>query len=86
MQETMGTIVDRTREHLGPADRAVIVARQILINAVRQVEAGGDPPGVTDSYHRIRAIEQIVPDEQSWRDVLLSQMYPAGDRELAGIA
>jgi phenylpropionate dioxygenase-like ring-hydroxylating dioxygenase large terminal subunit len=86
MQETMGSIVDRTREHLGPADRAVIVARQILLSAVRTAEAGGDPPGVTDSYYTIRAIEQIVPDSQEWREVLLPQMYPASERELASIA
>jgi phthalate 4,5-dioxygenase len=85
VQETMGLIVDRTREHLGPADRAVIVARQILINAVRAVEAGQDPPGVTDSYYNLRAIEQIVPDDQLWRDVLLPKMHPARERDLAGV-
>jgi hypothetical protein len=74
--------VDRTREHLGPADRAVIMARQILLSAVRTVQNGGDPPGVSDSYHCIRAIEQILPNEQSWREVLLANMYPTCEREL----
>lgn len=27
IQESMGPVVDRSQEHLGPADRAIIVAR-----------------------------------------------------------
>src|SRR4029453_8631878 len=34
IQESMGPIVDRSREHLGPADRAVIQARRLLLEAV----------------------------------------------------
>ena len=30
VQESMGVIVDRSREHLGPADRAIIAARRLL--------------------------------------------------------
>src|SRR5919109_3078571 len=40
VQESMGAIVDRSREHLGPADRAVIQARRLLLEAVRAVERG----------------------------------------------
>ena len=40
VQESMGEIVDRSREHLGPADRAIIAARRLLSEAV-QGEAGG---------------------------------------------
>ena len=77
VQESMGRIVDRSREHLGPADRAIIVMRQLLLDAVRTVREGGDPPGVGDSYYAIRAIEQILPAQTSWRDSILPEMYPA---------
>jgi hypothetical protein len=40
LQEGMGLIVDRTREHLGTTDRAIIVMRQLLLEAIREVEAG----------------------------------------------
>ena len=30
LQESMGRIVDRSREHLGPADKAIIQARKLL--------------------------------------------------------
>jgi len=42
VQESAGPIVDRTREHLGPADRAIIVARQLLLKAIEAVAAVDD--------------------------------------------
>ncbi len=78
VQESMGRIVDRTREHLGPADRAIIVMRQLLLDGVRTVREGGDPPGTGDSYYAIRAIEKILPTSPSWRDAIIPEMYPAG--------
>jgi len=76
VQESMGPIVNRSREHLGPADRAIIVARQLLAGAVRSVQEGKDPPGVGPSYYQARAIERIFPAEQSWREALMPEMYP----------
>jgi phthalate 4,5-dioxygenase len=77
VQESMGHIVDRSREHLGPADRAIITMRQLLLDAVRSVREGGDPPGVGDSYYQVRAIEKILPRSGDWRDAILPEMYPA---------
>ena len=37
VQESMGTIVDRSLEHLGPADKAIIQARRLLLQATRTV-------------------------------------------------
>jgi hypothetical protein len=78
----MGRIVDRSREKLGPADRAIIATRRLLLDAIKTVQGGGDPPGVGTSYYTVRAIERIVPEEQAWPDVLLPLMYPAAEREL----
>ena len=44
LQESMGRIVDRSREHLGPADKAIIQARKLLREAVKAVEAGKRRP------------------------------------------
>jgi len=75
VQESMGPIVDRSREHLGPADKAIIVARRLLLDAVRTVQEGGDPPGVAPSYYGLRAIEQVLPREVDWRAELGPQLY-----------
>jgi hypothetical protein len=44
--ESMGPIVDRTQEHLGQSDRVIIAMRQMLLEAVRDVADGKDPPHV----------------------------------------
>jgi len=79
VQESMGRIVDRSKEHLGPADRAIIVARRLLLQAVKTVQEGGDPLGADTSYYNARAVEQILPQGVAWRDALLSEMYPASE-------
>ena len=76
IQESMGPIVDRTRENLGSTDRAVFAERHLLLQAVKTVEQGGDPPGVGSSYYRIRAIEDILPEGVPWREALWTAIYP----------
>ena len=68
VQESMGAICDRTKEHLGTTDRAIIMARRILLQAARTVEDGGDPPGLGTDIYGLRAIEKILPIDVHWRD------------------
>jgi len=70
VQEGMGRIVDRTKEHLGPADRAVIQARRLLLQATRTVESGGTPLGVESTYYALRPAEAIVARDTDWRTLL----------------
>ncbi len=76
VQESMGRIVDRSREHLGPADQAIIATRKLLLEAVQTVEDGGDPRGTGSSYHEVRAAERTLPSSGDWRKELLPLMYP----------
>ena len=66
----MGRIVDRSREHLGPADRAVIQARRLLLQATRTVESGGTPPAVEPTYYGLRPAEALLPAGADWRPLL----------------
>ncbi len=75
VQDTMGPICDRTREHLGTTDRAIIMARKILLNAVRVVEDGGDPPGLGHNVYQLRPIEKVLPMGTPWRNALWSELY-----------
>ena len=70
IQESMGRVIDRRREHLGPADKAIIRARWLLLEAVWMVQAGGTPRGVRPTYYSIRAAECVVPKDADWREVL----------------
>jgi phthalate 4,5-dioxygenase oxygenase subunit len=74
LQETMGRIVDRSKEHLGPADRAIIQTRRLLLRAVKTVQEGGEPPGLQPSYYTIRAVERELPGDADWRELLLPQL------------
>ena len=77
VQESMGPIVDRTKEHLSLTDRAVVTTRRLLLQAAKTVAEGGDPPGLGETYYQARAIEKNLPLGVQWRDALLPEMYPA---------
>jgi phenylpropionate dioxygenase-like ring-hydroxylating dioxygenase large terminal subunit len=62
MQESMGAIVDRTKENLGASDSAVIVARRLLMGMARDLQKGIEPPIVQDAdAYRVRAIDVTAP-------------------------
>ncbi len=84
VQELQGPIVDRSKEHLGPSDRAIIAARQVLLDAVKIVEDGGNPPGTGTSYYHLKAIVKLVPKDTPWRDALLPEMCP-DEHEMAAL-
>jgi hypothetical protein len=70
--ESMGPIVDRTKEHLGVSDSYVIQIRRFLLKAVRDVQAGKAPPGLIydpaqADLSRIRCDVAYLPDGVSWR-------------------
>jgi phthalate 4,5-dioxygenase oxygenase subunit len=69
--ESAGAIVDRTREHLGTSDKAVIAFRARLLAAARQLENGIEPqtPYDPDCY-RVRAHSGLVPrDERDFNEL-----------------
>jgi phenylpropionate dioxygenase-like ring-hydroxylating dioxygenase large terminal subunit len=83
VQESMGPIVDRSQEHLGPADRAIVTTRLLLLEAARSVQKGDDPLGARSlAYGRARAIDRILPRDGRWRDVILPAMN-SEEREAA---
>ncbi|HEX3864363.1 MAG TPA: Rieske 2Fe-2S domain-containing protein [Stellaceae bacterium] len=70
LQESMGRIVDRSKEHLGPADKAIIQARRLLRQAVKTVEAGGQPHGTGTSYYTIKAGEEVLARDADWHEIM----------------
>ncbi|HXW30463.1 MAG TPA: aromatic ring-hydroxylating dioxygenase subunit alpha [Xanthobacteraceae bacterium] len=69
LQESMGPIVDRTKENLVSTDNGIIMARHRLMRAARALrEKGVVPPGVDPSHHRVRSAAVVLPPEQSFKD------------------
>jgi hypothetical protein len=77
IQESMGRVVDRSKEHLGPADKAIIQARRLLLAAVKTVRDGGTPRGINPTYYPLRASEGVVPRDADWREILTPEMASA---------
>jgi phthalate 4,5-dioxygenase len=71
LQEGMGPIVDRSLEHLGTTDRAIIVMRQLMLEAVTAVERGEMPRGSDPaSYRNVRALDHMIPEGLEWQEAL----------------
>lgn len=73
VEESMGPIFDRTKEHLGTSDIAVIRMRRLLIDSARALAERGEAPiGVRHpvDYRRLRAEEGMLPLDASWEPVL----------------
>jgi phthalate 4,5-dioxygenase oxygenase subunit len=66
--ESMGTLMDRTNEHLGTADVMIIRTRQRLIKAAAALrEDGIAPPGVDDpEVYRVRSGSAFLPKDANW--------------------
>lgn len=76
VQESMGPIVDRTREHLGASDLAVIHFRRIMIDAAERLERDGAAPvGLAEPIdcRRLASGEGMVPLGRDWRRVMEPQ-------------
>jgi len=69
MSLSMGPIVDRTEEHLVPADLAVVTVRRMLMAAARAVTAGGDPIGVSADLRDVRALDRTMTMGESWKNL-----------------
>jgi phenylpropionate dioxygenase-like ring-hydroxylating dioxygenase large terminal subunit len=70
VQESMGDVCDRTIEHLGSADLAVISMRRRLLEAVRAVAERGEVPYEArnaDAY-RVRSAALVLPREVAWNE------------------
>ena len=69
LQESMGPIVDRTRENLVSTDNGIIMARHRLLKAVKAfTDKGVTPPGVDPAHQRVRSAAVILPPDQPFKD------------------
>jgi hypothetical protein len=64
MTQSMGAIYNRSREHLGTSDVAVIHYRRLLISLAKDVEAGRNPRAAYDgAAYRVRSHDINSPIE-----------------------
>jgi hypothetical protein len=78
LQESMGPIVNRTKERLVSSDTGIIKARQKLRKAIEALrDDGATPPGVDPEHHHVRSAAIVLPRAESFiessRDALAAR-------------
>ena len=75
VQESMGKIFDRSKEHLGASDVAVARMRRVMLDGVRRFATGEAPPvGLAEpvAYEKLHAEERMVPNGERWQDTMVT--------------
>jgi len=71
IQEGMGAICDRTKEHLGTSDSAIINLRRVYLRGAREIMEGGDPfTPEKGSDYRLRSVSLLQDREISFNDTV----------------
>ena len=89
MWESMGPIVDRSKERLGASDIAIVEFRRIMVEAARTMRNGGPAIGTTEPripHVKLKACEGVVPKTTNWRTVGVSPEELASSAEEKGAA
>jgi len=70
LQESMGPIVDRTKENLVSTDNGIIMARfRLLIAAKNLADKGIAPPGIDSAHQKVRSAAIILPPDKPFKEV-----------------
>ena len=69
MWESMGPISDRSKDHPGSSDVAVVQFRRMMVAAAKKFKEGGPAIGATDHIPHIKlaSFEGIAPKSTDWR-------------------
>jgi phthalate 4,5-dioxygenase oxygenase subunit len=78
LQESMGPIMDRTKEHLTTTDNGIVAARNRLLRAMSALaDKGVAPPGTDPATHRVRSASLVLPAgelfQEAAREALLAR-------------
>ena len=75
MQESMGAICDRTKEHLGASDAAIVWMRRRLAGAARDLAKNKIPPGVeTPALYHKHGDQVLLGETDSWEEHSAAKM------------
>ena len=85
LQESMGPIQDRTRENLVGTDNGIIMARHRLMRAVKAMEKGEQPPGVSAEHQRVRSCAVVLPPDKPFKDAARDALVVQNGREHATV-
>ena len=68
LQESMGPVVDRTKENLVGCDNGIIMARHRLMRAAKALrEKNIVPPGVDVEHQKVRSCATLLPRDETFK-------------------
>ena len=71
LQESMGPIIDRSRENLVATDKGIVMARRRLLRAAKALaESGTVPPGVDPAHTRVRSASVVLPPDKPFAEAV----------------
>ena len=74
IQDSQGLIADRTREHLGPTDLAIIHFRRLMLGEARALERGEAPAAARAAVaYTVRSGGAVAPRDVPFADVMLKR-------------
>jgi hypothetical protein len=64
LQESMGPVVDRTRERLGTSDTAIIAMRRLLLQEIRALQENQEPSAAHHGdVYWVRSASMVIKRE-----------------------
>ncbi len=71
IQESMGPIVDRSKENLVGTDKGIVMARRRLMRSAKAlVESGTVPAGVDPAHQRVRSAAVLLPPDKPFAEAV----------------
>ena len=85
IQDSQGGIADRTREHLGPTDAAIIQFRRLMLGAARDLRGGLEPPAARNAAaYAVRSGSALADRSVAFADVMGQRFGDAVGRVAPG--
>jgi hypothetical protein len=75
---SQGPLYDRSKEHLVPADQAVMRVRRVMLDSVKRVTENKAPLGVGLDLRRVVALDADLAEGSTWQDLVPSNRETAG--------
>ena len=69
VQESMGPIVDRSKENLVATDYGIVMMRNCLRKAVTELrDKGTQPPGRISAHQKVRSVAVVLPSDLNYAE------------------
>jgi len=81
LQESMGPVVDRSKENLVSTDNGIIMARHRLLRALKAMEKGETPPGLDLTHQRVRSAAVVLPPDKHFKDAAKEALLVQSGKE-----